>query len=231
MALDILYAESRRRYMQALSPAERESVSGTARADVDEIFGLAASHLLGGTAPWTHGRRLLAARRDIGADHAGRGTDALPRMRWLLPQLCGRCGGTREVSRVYPDTRCLVLAPLALRSTRGCGNNSFRLGLRRVAIDGQIQRIEGDGPALPSDENEVHVVIDRLVPEPECQRAFFGSGAREPLDFVGADGDLGGWDQRDDAFEPAADLRRVWPSVRTAGHDGLWRGSVPWPAK
>ena len=47
MALDILYAESRRRYMQALSPAERESVSGTARADVDEISGLPPAIYLG----------------------------------------------------------------------------------------------------------------------------------------------------------------------------------------
>ena len=47
MALEILYAESRRRYMQALSPAERENVSGTVRADVDEISGLPPTIYLG----------------------------------------------------------------------------------------------------------------------------------------------------------------------------------------
>ena len=170
MALDILYAESRRRYMQALSPAERESVSGTARADVDEISGLPPAIYLG------------EPRR-------GRTVGDYLQLDGLLAQImleegqmhCLECGGRcrsyaadeveREVARVHPDTRCLVLAPLALRSA-GMWQQLVQAGFTRIAIDGQIQRLEGDGPALPSSESEVHVVVDRLVPDPNASVRF-----------------------------------------------------------
>ena len=170
MALDILYAESRRRYIQALSPAERESVSGTARADVDEISGLPPAIYLG------------APRR-------GRTVGDYLQLDGILAQImleegqmhCIGCGGDclsyaadeveREVARVYPDTRCLVLAPLALRN-EGMWQQLVQAGFTRVAIDGQIQRIEGDGPALPSGASEVHVVVDRLVPDPNASVRF-----------------------------------------------------------
>ncbi len=170
MALDILYAESRRRYMQALSPTERENVSGTARADVDEISSLPPAIYLG------------APRR-------GRTVGDYLQLDGILAQImleegqmhCLKCGGRcrsyaadeveREVARVHPDTRCLVLAPLALRN-EGMWQQLVQAGFTRVAIDGQIQRLEGDGPALPSDESEVHVVIDRLVPDPNASVRF-----------------------------------------------------------
>ena len=170
MALDILYAESRRRYMQALSPTERENVSGTARADVEEISGLPPAIYLG------------APRR-------GRTVGDYLQLDGILAQImlekgqmnCLECGGRcysyaadeveREVARVHPDTRCLVLAPLTLRN-EGMWQQLVQAGFTRVAIDGQIQRIEGDGPALPSGESEVHVVVDRLVPDPNASVRF-----------------------------------------------------------
>ena len=170
MALDILYAESRRRYMQALSPAERESVSETARADVDEISGLPPAIYLG------------APRR-------GRTVGDYLQLDGILAQImleegqmhCLDCGGLcrsyaadeveREIARVHPDTRCLILAPLALRN-EGMWQQLVQAGFTRVAIDGQVQRIEGDGPALPSGESAVHVVVDRLVPDPNDSVRF-----------------------------------------------------------
>ena len=170
MALDILYAESRRRYMQALSPAERESVRGTARADVEEISGLPPAIYL------------AAPRR-------GRTVGDYLQLDGILAQImleegqmhCLECGGRcrsyaadeveREVARVHPDTRCLVLAPLALRN-EGMWQQLVQAGFTRVAIDGQIQRLEGEGPALPSGEREVHVVVDRLVPDPNASVRF-----------------------------------------------------------
>ena len=170
MALDILYAESRRRYMQALSPAEREGVSGTARADVDEVSGLPPAIYLG------------APRR-------GRTVGDYLQLDGILAQImleggqmhCLECDGRCrsyaadevecEVARVHPDTRCLVLAPLALRSA-GMWQQLVQAGFTRIAIDGQIQRLQGDGPALPSGESEVHVVVDRLVPDPKASVRF-----------------------------------------------------------
>ena len=170
MALDILYAESRRRYMQALSPAERESVSETARADVDELSGLPPAIYLG------------APRR-------GRTVGDYLQLDGILAQImleegqmhCLDCGGLCrsyaadevecEVARVHPDTRCLILAPLALRN-EGMWQQLVQAGFTRVAIDGQVQRLEGDGPAVPSGESEVHVVVDRLVPDPNDSVRF-----------------------------------------------------------
>ena len=170
MALDILYAESRRRYMQALSPTERERVSGTACADVDEISGLPPAIYLG------------ALRR-------GRTVGDYLQLNGILAQIvleegqrhCLECGGDcrsyaadeveREAARVHPNTRCLVLAPLTLKN-KGMWQQLLQAGFTRVAIDGQIERLEGDGPALPSGASEVHVVVDRLVPNPNTSVRF-----------------------------------------------------------
>ena len=178
LALDILYAESRRRYMQALSPTERESVSGTARADVDEISGLPPTIYLG--------LRPELSRR---APSRGRTVGDYLQLDGILAQImleegqmhCLDCGGRcrsyaadeveREIARVHPDTRCLVLAPLALRS-EGMWQQLVQAGFTRIAIDGQVQRLEGDEPAVPSGESAVHVVVDRLVPDPNDSVRF-----------------------------------------------------------
>ena len=170
MALDILYAESRRRYMQALSPTERESVGGTVRADVEEISGLPPAIYLG---PPRRGRTV--------GDYLQLDGILVQIMLEEGQMHCLECGGRCrsyaadevecEVARVHADTRCLVLAPLALRN-EGMWQQLVRAGFTRVAIDGQIQRLEGDDPALPSDGSEVHVVVDRLVPDPNASVRF-----------------------------------------------------------
>lgn len=170
MALDVLYAESRRRYVQALSPAERAGVGGTGRADVDEISGLPPAIYLGGP------------RR-------GRTVGDYLQLEGMLAQImledgqmhCLECGGRcrsyaadeveRAVARVHPKARCLVLAPLAVQSAE-MGHQLVQAGFTRVAIDGQIQRLAGDGPAWPAGEREVHVVVDRLVPNPNGSVRF-----------------------------------------------------------
>ena len=170
LALDILYAESRRRYVQALSPAEREGVGETGRADVDEISGLPPAIYLG------------EPRR-------GRTVGDYLQLEDMLAQImledgqqhCLECGGRcrsyaadeveRAVARVHPQARCLVLAPLAVQSAE-MGHQLVQAGFTRVAIDGQIQRLAGDGLAWPAGDREVHVVVDRLVPNPNGSVRF-----------------------------------------------------------
>lgn len=170
MALDILYAESRRRYMQALSPAEREGVSGTAGADVDEISGLPPAIYLGGV------RRRSTVGDYLQLDEI-LAQILLEEGRMHCLECGGRCRGYAAeevecaVASVHPDTRCLVLAPLAVRDA-GMWQQLVQAGFTRVAIDGQIQRLEGRGPALPSDDSQVHVVVDRLVPDAKASVRF-----------------------------------------------------------
>ena len=45
--MEVLYGESRRRYMQALTPIDREGLSGVSRTDVDEVSGLPPAIYLG----------------------------------------------------------------------------------------------------------------------------------------------------------------------------------------
>ncbi|MDE2808904.1 MAG: hypothetical protein OXN90_10865, partial [Gemmatimonadota bacterium] len=125
----------------------------------------------------------------LGAPRRGRTVGDYLQLDGILAQImleegqmhCLECGGRcrsyaadeveREVARVHPETRCLVLAPLALRN-KGMWQQLVQAGFTRVAIDGQIQRLEGDGPVLPSGESEVHVVVDRLVPDPNASVRF-----------------------------------------------------------
>ena len=46
LALDVLWAESRRRYTMALSPQDREKLGGTAKVAVDRITGLPPAMLV-----------------------------------------------------------------------------------------------------------------------------------------------------------------------------------------
>ena len=165
MALDVLFAESRRRYMQALSPVEREGISGVGKVDLDSISGLPPAIYLGGP----------RSSRTVG--------DYL-QVQGLLLQLaidngqmhCGDCGGIcrgYEVSDVesqlaqsLPNCRCLILAPLLLRENVEWSSVCRELaqaGFTRLMIDDEIIRLDGDR-SDPVSAADIFVVVDRLVP-------------------------------------------------------------------
>ena len=172
MAVDVLYAESRRRYMLALSPGEREGLGGMSKVEVESISGLPPAALFDGR-----------EKRFRGSVAAFLQVDGL--LGQLL-QRCGRvhcadCGGVcqgytpeQAVARgleMMAGERCLLLAPLVLEDEsagQGVLREVRQAGFLRVRLGTDIHRL--DGEPLPSQllrgARELEVIVDRLVPDP-----------------------------------------------------------------
>ena len=167
MALDVLFAESRRRYMHALSPVEREGISGGGKIDLDSITGLPPAIYLG-------------------SNRKGCSVGDFLQLQGLLVQLalqmgqmnCLDCGGVCkgyepaeveiELAKLYPDCRCLILAPVVLRDSAnwlGVWQELRQAGFMRVMIAGEVVRLDGEVPESAADEDSVYVVVDRLQPK------------------------------------------------------------------
>jgi excinuclease ABC subunit A len=171
MGVEVLYAESRRRYMLALSPVEREGLGGIGRVDVESISGLPPAIYLDG--------REIPFRGSV----AG-----FLQIDGLLGQFlrrfgeigCPDCGGT---CRAYtPEEgaewghvelggeRCLLLAPLELEDENaapGVFRELRQAGFLRIRLGGEIRRLDGTDVAPGAAEigQEIEVVVDRLLPE------------------------------------------------------------------
>ena len=168
LAVDVLCAESRRRYMLALSPGERVEVGGVRAGVTEEVSSLP---------PAVH----------VDGRHARRDGDSLGRALGLEEMLCElvhddgvfqcpRCGDicralTSDESADLmlersPGSSWLFLAPVEV----GSGSRSSRVleeirrsGFVRVRVDGVVRRldqgeeIEALGPGAP-----LEVVVDRV---------------------------------------------------------------------
>ena len=171
MAVEVLYAESRRRYMLALSPVEREGLGGIGRVEVESISGLPPAVYLDG--------REIPFRGSV----AG-----FLQIDGLLGQFlrrfgeigCPHCGGT---CRAYTpeegaerghvelgEERCLLLAPLELEDKKaapGVLRELRQAGFLRIRLEGEIQRLDrADLPqGIAAEGQEIEVVVDRLLPE------------------------------------------------------------------
>lgn len=171
MAVEVLYAESRRRYMLALSPVEREGLGGIGRVDVESISGLPPAIYLDG--------REIPFRGSV----AG-----FLQIDGLLGQFlrrfgeigCPHCGG---ICRAYtPEEgaergrvelggeRCLLLAPLELEDENaapGVFRELRQAGFLRIRLGGEIRRLDGPevAPGAAGVGKEIEVVVDRLLPQ------------------------------------------------------------------
>lgn len=176
LAVSVLAAESRRRYMLALSPAEREGLGGISRVRVDEISGLPPAIHYNGRDPrgWRSRATLAAALRvDLPLGHLLQRSAALS---------CPACGATcrgytvEEVAETaearFPDQPVLVVAPLTvadpahqgrvLRELRQAGFLRFRVQGELVRLDGDLSGLTGQKPEEP-----LEVVVDRIACRPE----------------------------------------------------------------
>ncbi|MEZ4408905.1 MAG: excinuclease ABC subunit UvrA [Polyangiales bacterium] len=169
LAFDTIYAEGRRRYIEALSLKARALLGAGARAPVDSIEGLSPAVALGQRPPPRNPRSTIGTLSEVD-DH----------LRLLFARAsvahCLRCGAeirARTVSEIvaavmaFPEgARASILAPVV----RGeVGDHAARLdawrreGFVRVRVDGAVVGLDELAPLDPERAHDVDVVIDRVV--------------------------------------------------------------------
>ncbi|MFH1570800.1 MAG: hypothetical protein ABIL09_22600, partial [Gemmatimonadota bacterium] len=172
MAFEVLLAESRRRYLQALSPFEREAAGGAvAGAAVDAIDGLPPAACLPGILPRATSVAAYLHVRETMADLIRRWGDVA----------CPACGGVCRsygageaadyVMATMPGQRALVIAPLELAggaSAAATAGELRRAGFLRLRLGGALVRLpddDGELARLPGLEGaqRLEVIIDRLA--------------------------------------------------------------------
>jgi excinuclease ABC subunit A len=190
LAIDTLYAEGQRRYVESLSPYARQFVGQVPKPVFERIDGLAPAVAIeqrggGGTPRSTVGTltemydhfRVLAAR--LGVIHC--------------PD-CGTPVGAQSVDGTVArlleqpaDTRLLLLAPTELRV--GQTPEALFAALRaaghvRVRIDGTTVRLD-EKPALDRKrKSRIEIVIDRVVVDPAA-RSRIAQGVEAAFDAGG----------------------------------------------
>ena len=169
LALDVLWAESRRRYTMALSPRDREKLGGTTKVAVDRIVGLPPAMLVNGHRVESFGTIASFLQLDF----------LLTRMFVASGDLvCPRCGGkcasfstesaADRVIEEFAERRCHLIAPLASSAESASMSSVLEqlvgAGFRRFWIDREEYLFEEGVPEnLPTHES-IAVVVDRMVP-------------------------------------------------------------------
>ena len=165
LAVDVLYREGSRRYLQALSAFEREFHAHLQKAEVDEILGLPPAVLLPGTPP----------RRTI-ADFIRFSEVASVLFERLGESVCpaceGSCGGygLEEAARYAVEslagTRALIVAPIALQARSEPAavlDEIRRAGFPRILVTGEVRRSEEVvSEAVTELGDSLEVVVDRV---------------------------------------------------------------------
>lgn len=173
MALEVLLAESRRRYLMVLSPFERESVGGLAStAAVEEVSGLPPALLLPGDpserATVSSHLHLDGALAEFFSHHG--------EVRCLdCDGPCLACGpgeAARLGSQMLEGQQVLIVAPMPLRGEAPLEATLAELrrgGFLRVRLADEVVRIDsegalaGGGMGLISEGNRLDVVVDRVT--------------------------------------------------------------------
>ncbi len=182
LALDTLFAEGQRRYVESLSTYAKQFLDRMEKPSVDHIEGIAPAVAIEQKNPTKSSRSTV-----------GTATEVFDYLRLLWARVgrtfCPECGrevkpdtvseATDEVLRLQPGARIMVTFPLKLseRVTHGLVVENLRaMGFLRVLADGDALDLGGgdasDPAALGLDLTEVEellVVVDRLKVAPEIR--------------------------------------------------------------
>jgi excinuclease ABC subunit A len=169
LALDTLYAEGQRRYVESFSAYARQFLERMDKPDVDKVENIPPAIAIEQKNPVKNRRSTVGTATEL--------NDYL-RLLWARVGhvFCPRC--EREV-RAYPvarvvdeagtmppGTRFLVAFPLALSGRLGTEEQAARIremGFVRLRLDGRVVDITTDVPPNLSAHAEAEVVVDRLI--------------------------------------------------------------------
>jgi len=172
LALDTIFAEGQRQYIETLSVYARQFLHQAERPDVDWIEGLQPTVCIDQRRGNRNPRSTVATVTEI-----------YDFLRVLMARLgaphCYQCG--RSIAQQTPEricdrllrldegTRLMVLAPL-VRGRRGAHRDVLaqirKLGLVRVRIDGQVVDIDQVTELAPRKTHDIEAVVDRIVIRP-----------------------------------------------------------------
>jgi excinuclease ABC subunit A len=172
LALDTIFAEGQRQYVETLSVYSRQFFRAWERPDVDLVEGLAPTVCLDQTAAGQNPRSTVATMTEI-YDY----------LRILMARLgqarCYACNA--EICRQTPEqivdalmqlperTKTMILAPL-VRGRRGAHQDVIakirKAGLVRCRIDGDVYDIDRVPDLAPRKQHHIDAVVDRVIVRP-----------------------------------------------------------------
>jgi len=169
LAFDTLYAEGRRRYLEAIAADAHQLLQQIEKPDVDSIDGLSPTIAIQQSAGFAQSRSTVGTLTHI--------YDFLRLLFVRVGQLnCPNCGSEivaqsteQIVDRLLSlphGTRLIVLAPLALSSEMKADKlleEVARQGFSRAMVDGKMVEIPGTISDDWSKARQLDVVIDRLM--------------------------------------------------------------------
>ena len=173
LALDTIYAEGQRRYVESLSAYARQFLGQLEKPKVEKIEGLSPAIAIEQKAPSKNPRSTV-----------GTVTEIYDYLRVLYARVgtahCTQCGSEISVQSVQQivdkivalasGARLYVLSPLVLRPNEDYPDAFQRLqrdGYARVEIDGEVHPIDRAPKIGKSIRHDVKIVVDRLALEPD----------------------------------------------------------------
>ena len=169
LAIDTVYAEGQRRYIESLSAYARQFLGQLGKPDVDEIIGLSPAIAISQGSTGHNPRSTVATVTEIydylRVLYARAGQFHCPE--------CRREVGSQTVSDIiktlldYPQhTRLIILAPMARRS-RGTHEKEIEdlrsAGFARLRVDGEIHELRPGFALSRNQRHDIDIVIDRII--------------------------------------------------------------------
>lgn len=169
LAIDTVYAEGQRRYIESLSAYARQFLGQLGKAEVDKIVGLSPSIAIDQGSTGHNPRSTVATVTEI--------YDYLRVLFARAGQFncleCGAAVGSQTVADIvahilsFPErTRLMILAPI-VRGRRGEYrrelSNARKLGFVRARIDGEVHEISSNISLNPNQRHNIDIVIDRII--------------------------------------------------------------------
>ena len=173
LAMDTIYAEGQRRYVESLSSYARQFVGQLQKPNVERIEGLSPAVAL-------EQKNLGHSPRST----VGTVTEVYDYLRILMARLgtmhcpdCLKPVGTQTPDQIVEKvmsmpvgTRALLLAPIEVHAgeaSRDTWQSLRSTGYQRVRIDGRTVGLDDAKPLDPRKRQAVQVVVDRCVIQPE----------------------------------------------------------------
>ncbi|MET0404651.1 MAG: excinuclease ABC subunit UvrA, partial [Cystobacter sp.] len=169
LALDTLYAEGQRRFVESFSPYARQFLERLERPPMDTLEPVAAGVAVDRRAPVKSSRSTVATLADVEAYLSALFTrEAMP--------VCPTCGAeavrtdarvaARAALEAEPDVQAVLAFPVRIADTAdfiGARARLLKDGFHRLMVRGEVKELESLKPGEATDSAGVaHVVVDRV---------------------------------------------------------------------